>query len=562
METLIEIATRINAVMLGERMLFALLGVGVLFTLWSTFIQYRALTHGVKLIAGKVPGVSGEGAGAISHFQALSAALSATVGLGNIGGVAIAVTLGGPGAVFWMWVVGFFGMAIKATEVTLAMLYRDTTDPEHPHGGTMWVAKRGLGSIKFIGPTLGALIGGIFALALIAFGLTGGNMFQAWNVADITQTYFGVDTWITGAIMTVIVALVILGGIKRIGQIAGMLVPAMCALYLASGVWVLIVESDRLPALFKLIFHSAFNPAEATGAFTGAAAGTAFMFGMRRALFSSEAGLGSAPIAHSAVRTPEPVTEGIVAALEPFIDTIVVCTITALVILSSGVWNRAPTATWTTPPSMAQVANGQWAPATRSLPTQADEGAETFQQGEQVFVVVEVDGQHRKLLGSVQLAQAGLEIDWEPLSSVTTPYLAEPGVFSDYKASSLTAKAFDSAHDGLGRWMVTIVVWLFAVSTMITWSYYAEQGIVYVFGTRMVAPFRVVWCAVIFGTCLGYIRTDVEIDTLSTVALGFMLAVNLPTMVILGNRAMAAYYSYLRRTKSGEIARAGQPRPS
>jgi AGCS family alanine or glycine:cation symporter len=555
MEELFEKLTALNSYMLGETMLKVLLGVGVLFTLWSGFGQFRSLTHGLRLVAGKVPGVSGSGSGVLSHFQALSAALSATVGLGNIGGVAIAVSLGGPGAVFWMWVVGFVGMALKTTEVTLSMLYRNTDDPANPHGGTMWVAKKGLGAL--LGPHIGALIGGLFAVALIAFGLTGGNMFQAWNVANITEAYFGVTPWVSGLIMAAIVAAVILGGIRRIGTITGLLVPFMCGLYLLSGLYVLSVNADRLPEVLRLIFRCAFAPAEAVGAFTGAAAGTGFIFGMRRALFSSEAGLGSAPIAHSAVKTPEPATEGIVAGLEPFIDTVVVCSITALVILVSGTWNRGPVATWDSAPTMVHTQQvNQWQPSAFALPARTDEGV--FIPGEQVFVVVEVDGQRQRLYGHVGFDDSGLSIDWRPLYSVTTPVLAEAAVFEDLPASTLTAKAFDTAHPGLGRWMVTLTVWLFAISTLITWSYYGEQGVVYLLGNAWVMPYRIVWCGVIAVTCLGFIRTDAEIDTLSTVALGFMLAINLPTMVLLGSKAMAAQRDYFRRLKRGEL---GQNRP-
>lgn len=557
-DALIATLDAINAVMLGVPVFIALLGVGVLFTLWSGFSQYRSLTHGVRLLSGRVAGISGHGSGAISHFQALSAALSATLGLGNIGGVAIAVSLGGPGAVFWMWMVGLAGMALKSTEVLLAMLYRDTSDPDHPHGGMMWVAKRGLGSLSLVGPKLGGFVGALFAIPLIAFGITGGNMFQAWNVAETTEAYFGVDTRVTGAILAVLVGLVILGGIRRIGTIAGFLVPIMCAVYVLGGFYVLWTNADALPEVFRLIFKCAFSPAEASGAFTGAATGSAFIYGMRRALFSSEAGLGSAPIAHSAVKTPEPVTESVVAGLEPFVDTIVVCTITALVILSSGIWNRAPLATWNSPPAMTEVAQGEWEPGTAALPTQSSSNA-AFKDGDQVFSVVEVDGQRVRLYGDVRLGESGLGIEWRPLSSVTTPALVEPGVFADYPASTLTAKAFDTAYDGLGRWMVTLTVWLFALATLIAWSYYGEQGVVYLAGRAWVPPYRVVWCLLIFATCLGYIRTDSDIDTISTVALGFMLAVNVPAMVLLGPTAMRAYHDYFRRLKAGQIGHRPDP---
>jgi alanine or glycine:cation symporter, AGCS family len=550
MESFFAFLQAVNAVMLSVPVLLALLGVGVLFTIWSGFGQWRSLTHGVQLLRGQVPGVSGQGAGALSHFQALSAALSATVGLGNIGGVAIAVSIGGPGAVFWMWMVGLAGMAIKATEVTLAMLYRDTSDPDNPHGGPMWVCRRGFAELSPALGKFGAIVGGVFALMILLFGFTGANMFQAWNVGEITRVYFGVPSWITGLICAVIVGAVILGGIRRIGAVAGRLVPLMCGIYVICALGVLIANAEQLPAVLRLIFEGAFSETEGVGAFTGATLGVAFIFGMKRALFSSEAGMGSAPIAHSAVKTPEPVTEGVVAGLEPFVDTLIVCTMTALVILVSGVWQRGPVADWPTQPELVQTAPGLWRPATTVLPQAA--GAWTV--GDQVFIVVETaPGKRAKLYGDVVGPAGEPSVAWRPLASESPPRFAERGVFLDYPAATLTAIAFDSAFSGLGQWMVTLTVWLFAISTMISWSYYGEQGVIYLAGERWVMPYRWLWCATIFVACLGFIRTDRELDTLSTVGLGFMLAINVPTMVILGSKAMRAWHDYFRRLQAGRI---------
>ncbi|TJY59361.1 alanine:cation symporter family protein [Sinimarinibacterium sp. CAU 1509] len=555
MERFFAALDAINAVMLGVPTLLGLLTVGIIFTVWTRFGQWRSLTHGVQLVRGKVPGVSGHGKGALTHFQALSAALSATVGLGNIGGVAIAVSIGGPGAVFWMWVVGIVGMALKTTEVTLAMLFRNTHDVENPHGGTMWVAKKGFAEISPKLATVGALAGAAFTIPLILFGITGGNMFQAWNAAEIARAYFSVPTWISGLVMAVIVGAVILGGIKRIGHFAGVLVPLMCGIYVVASLYVLASNLSEIPGIFALIFRCAFTPSEAGGAFVGAGVGTAFIFGMKRALFSSEAGLGSAPIAHSAVRTPEPVTEGVVAGLEPFIDTIVVCTMTALVILITGVWNRGPVVTWDSPPALVQSTEGQWLPEGLTLPAPS---ATSLSDGDQVFLVVEDDsGARAKLFGTVSGEPTQRSIAWRGLESPAQ--VIESGIFADYPGSTLTAKAFDSVHPGLGQWMVTLAVWLFAISTMITWSYYGEQGIVYLAGERWVKPYRLVWCVLIFVTCLGFIRTDVELDTVSTVALGFMLAINLPTMLLLGYKAMHAYRSYFQRLDAGTLGSSRHP---
>ena len=404
----------VNAVTLSVPVLMTLLGVGLLFTVWTRFCQYRSLTHGVALIAGRGIDVQDHHDGVLTHFQALSAALSGTVGLGNIAGVAIAIQFGGPGAVFWMWVVGFAGMAIKSTEVMLAMLYRDTSDPANPRGGTMWVAKNGLGELRGGWSNFGTFVGALFALSLIGFAVTGGLMFQAWSVADTTRAYFRVPEWATGLVLAVAVGAVVLGGIRRIGAITDKLVPLMCGIYVACGLYVLAVNSAVLPEMFALILRCAFAPAEAGGAFTGAVFGTAFIYGMKRALFSSESGLGTAPIAHSAVKTPEPATESVVAGLEPFIDTLVVCTVTALVILSSGVWKRGPVGVWDAAPALVEAAPGQWQPATTALP--AATGADRLKAGDQVFVVADTGAAQRtRLYGKVDEAATG--IAWQPLAA-------------------------------------------------------------------------------------------------------------------------------------------------
>ena len=346
----------INAVLWNETWIFIIAGTGVLFTIWSGFCQYRALTHGPKVVLGAYDDPNDPGA--ISHFQALSAALSGTVGLGNIGGVALAITLGGPGAIFWMWVVGLLGMAIKFTEVTLSMLYRNTDDPDNPHGGPMWVAGRALKLMKPEVAWIGTALAFLFSFCVMASAITGGNMFQAWNVADVTNEYFGVAGWISGILLTIIVATVLIGGIKRVGSVAGTLVPGMVLIYVIAGFYVLFHNFAEIPAMFGLIFTSAFTPTEATGAFIGGTAGSAFLFGMKRAVFSNEAGQGSSAIAHAAAKTDEPVREGLVGGMEPFIDTIVVCTFTALIILSTGVWNRAPDAMFDAAPLVTQTESG------------------------------------------------------------------------------------------------------------------------------------------------------------------------------------------------------------
>jgi AGCS family alanine or glycine:cation symporter len=573
MEDFKALVGNLNAIIWHDSVLYIVLGVGILFTIWSGFGQYRALTHGVSVVRGKFDHKSDPGA--ISHFQALSTALSATVGLGNIAGVAIAISLGGPGALFWMWVVGLVGMALKMTEVTQSMLFRDTSDPDNPHGGPMWVCKRGLAKLNPKLAPVGTVIGVIFCLTLMVSTVTGGNMFQAWNVADISYTYFGLPQWIAGVILTIGVGLVIIGGIKRIGDVASRVVPFMCVAYVLAGLAVIATNIGAVPATFILIFSEAFSPTEAGGAFVGGAAGYAFLKGMQRALFSNEAGQGSAPIAHSAAKTDEPVREGVVAGLEPFIDTLCVCTLTGLVILLSGAWNRDPALSFDGAANVTPVVAGNAQVLTEDGLAEwqiqpirvviADQEAASGQMREQaqLFTVIEADanletgGVRHKVLGQLVGSEAvgwTVEFDTFAVQPGTTPLVATNGAYFEFKGATLTAKAFDRVFPGIGIWIVPVAAWLFAFSTIISWSYYGEQGIVFLFGQRMVMPYRVVYCALIM-VSVQLIRTEAELDLFSTFGTGVMLWANIPIMLIFGPMAMRAYKDYIRRLDAGEMTR-------
>ncbi len=545
----------LNGILWHNVVLYAVLGTGVVFTFWSGFSQYRALTHGAHVLRGRYD--DPDDPGAINHFQALSAALSATVGLGNIGGVALAISLGGPGAVFWMWVVGFFGMALKLTEVALSMLYRNTDDPDNPHGGPMWVASRGLALRNPRLAGLGKAIGTVFCITLLVSTITGGNMFQAWNVAEITHNYFGVPGIATGILLATVVGAVIIGGIKRIGAVAGRLVPFMVVMYLLAGSYVLIIHADQIPGMFALILHAAFNPTEASGAFIGGTMAFAFLFGMKRALFSNEAGSGSSPIAHSAAKTAEPVREAVVAGLEPFIDTLVVCTFTALVILASGVWERPAEAELTPAPAMIAAGSGAWTLEAVGAPARP---REDWAGGETVFALVEAHpnpssgNRLHKLYGTVTLdADGSPAVSWRNMESPVEPVLAGPGLFLDYQGATLTAKAFDTAADGLGKWLITLAAWLFAISTMISWSYYGEQGMIYLAGERSVLPYKLIFLLLVIVATVGFIETDTELDNLTGIGTGVMLFSNIPILWLFGHQAMKAYKDYIRRLDSGEM---------
>ncbi len=572
-----DVLGAINGVIWHNYVLYVVLAVGVLFTLWSGFCQYRALTHGVAVVRGKYDDKNDPGA--INHFQALSAALSATVGLGNIAGVSIAIALGGPGAVFWMWVVAAVGMALKTTEVTLSMLYRNTSDSDNPHGGPMFVAHEGFKK-KGLG-WLGWIIGALFCVTLLISTITGGNMFQSWNVGIVTETYFDIPTPVTGIILAVVTGVVIIGGIKRIGSVTGRLVPFMCGLYLLAALYVIGSEITRVPEMFGLIFKSAFGTATAENAFLGGTAGYAFLWGMKRALFSNEAGQGSSPIAHSAAKTDEPVREGIVAGLEPFIDTIVVCTLTTLVVLLTGAYNRGPEAIFESQPRI--VAYGEHTPGAANpwtveideLPAKSASARKingAWGAGDTVFVLIDADedpntGRNIRRLGGevVETDDGTLEIEWKTYDSVKVPTViaqSDPntpdevgryGLYNDFVGAALTAHAFDRVQPGLGKWLVVLASWLFAISTLISWSYYGEQGVVFLFGMKAVLPYKLIYCVLAAVATLGFIKTDAELDNLTTLGTGVMLWANIPIMLIFGAQAMRVYKNYIGRLRSGEL---------
>ncbi len=538
----------LNAFLWHEYALYAIVGTGLLFTFWSGFSQYWALRHGPEVVRGVYDDPND--AGAINHFQALAAALSATVGLGNIGGVALAIALGGPGAVFWMWVIGILGMAIKLTEVTMTMLYRNVDDPDNPHGGPMWVAARSLERRNW--PRLGRTIGIIFCIAMLASTITGGNMFQAWNVGEITQTYYGVPTWITGVILAIIVGVVIIGGIKRIGKFAATVVPVMVAAYLLAGLWVLAANVSEIPAMFALIVKSAFSPSAAGGAFIGGSVFFAFQIGMKRAIFSNEAGQGSSPMVHAAAKTDEPVREGIVAGLEPFIDTIVVCTFTALIILSTGIWNRAPDISFDQMPEFTHTEQG-W-----TLPTIPLEEGGWF-EGDSAFVVVSAHDNTQtandlhKMTGAATSTASGFEIVWTPIVSASRPRIVSDGYYRNYVGATLTAKAFDSVTPGLGKWVITVATWLFGISTMISWCYYGEQSVVFMAGEKLVFAYKLFYCGLIILATLGFVKTDADLDNVIGIGTGVIMFANIPIIWMFGYQAMRAYKDYIQRLKAGRI---------
>ncbi len=663
-----EFLEQVAGVLWGQWTFLGLLGAGIIFTIWTKFSQYVSMTHGVAVIRGVYD--DPDDPGAINHFQALSAALSATVGLGNIGGVALAIAAGGPGALVWMWLTGILGMSLKTVEITLSQMYRNIDDPENPHGGAMWVVHKVVARKGGFWKIFGVAFAVFFCITLLISSITGGNMFQSWNVAELTNTYFGVPRIVTGIILAVLVGLVIVGGIKRIGSVAGRLVPFMCALYIICGITVLVMHIDDIPGYFALIFTSAFSPTEAGGAFLGGTMGWAFSQGLRRALFSNEAGQGSAPIAHAAAKTDEAAREGIIGGMGPFIDTIIICTITGLVILATGTWNRDPLLQFETkplivpahsfasspltlaaeagevrsgasvympvePPAVPEGAplpsprlrgtltqeggawridwrnyNGPEPPtstnleivlrgqageddrpigaiaampqASRALEGGAplwglisarheieltDENEYLWENIKEVFTVVEAGinedistkqhPNHRhRILGEAELdtREGILQVEWNSIANPVEPVLAEgTGLFRDYSGASLTAHAFDRQFPGLGKWLVTVAAWLFALSTMISWSYYGEQGMIYMLGQKSVLPYKLFYLAAIIYAA-EWIVTTGDMEVLMDIGTGAMLWSNIPIVLVLGFLALNEYHRYMRRLRAGDFA--------
>ncbi len=330
MQWFTSILNEVNSMVWGKPMLFMIFGTGLFLMLGLRFMPLLNLGKGFKLLWQGREGDHNKGE--ISPFNALMTSLSATIGTGNITGVATAIVIGGPGALFWMWITALIGMATKYAEAVCAVHYREVDEQGSYLGGPMYYIKNGLGKNWL-------WLGFLFAVfgALASFGI--GNTVQANSVAHAMQTQFSIPVWLTGLVLLVLTAAVVLGGIKRIAQVAGKLVPIMAIAYFLAGLVVLFSHFTDLPAAFALIMDSAFNPVAATGGFAGATMIMAIQWGVARGIFSNEAGLGSAPIAHAAAKTDDPVRQGKIAMLGTFIDTIIVCSITGLAIVLTGVWS-------------------------------------------------------------------------------------------------------------------------------------------------------------------------------------------------------------------------------
>lgn len=414
----------LNDLVWGLPTILLLLGTGVYFTFALRGLQFRQLLHALQLAFLKP--VEKTGRGDINHFQALMTALSSTVGVGNIAGVGTAIALGGPGALFWMWMTGLVGMVTKYTEALLAVYYRERDSNGNMCGGPMYYISKGL---KL--PWLGVLFA-IFT-AIAAFGI--GNMVQANSVALSLQDSFNISPEVTGMILAVLTAMVIIGGIKRIGFVASFLVPFMIILYFCGALFITLRYWAQIPAVIALVFKTAFIPQAAIGGFAGATLKLVIQKGISRGVFSNESGMGSAPIAAAAAHTAHPVRQALVSMTQTFIDTIVVCSLTGFAILLTGVWKTGKT---------GAILSGM-----------------AFQQG-------------------------------------------LPGNF--------------------GNFIVTFALVLFAYSTLVGWSYYGEKAIEFLFGIKLITPYRLLFCFLIY---VGAVSQLKNVWTFADTANALMIIPNL-----------------------------------
>ncbi len=517
----------------------ALLGTGVFFTIYLGFPQIRFFRHALRIVKGKYD--NDDLPGDTSHFQALATALSGTVGTGNIAGVAFAVHLGGPAALFWMLVTAALGMCTKFVEVALSHKYREKLDDGTMAGGPMYYMKNA--NFLFNGKKVNMKwMAAIFAFATVLSSFGTGSLPQINSISSSLLATFGINQVITGAVLAVILALVIIGGIKRIAAVTSKLVPAMAIIYFIGAFAVIFYNYDNIIPSFLSIFAHIFSGSAAVGGFIGANIAFAFNRGVNRGLFSNEAGQGSAPIAHASAKANEPLSEGMVAILEPFIDTIVICTVTGLVLLSSGAWNEKHTNQFEYTEieilshhydenktedldKIYDHLNGNSTEKEYTGTLKVKEGL--IQNTDMTFlharsfaddiVVYENEGllDEKLFTGSINI------VDGKIADSQSLKIIGKSLVHS----APLTAIAFNRGFFGnYGEYIVSIGLLLFAFSTAISWSYYGDRAMTYLFGTKSVIYYRIVYVVAFF---FASFQDTSIIWTLSAITIALMTIPNL-----------------------------------
>jgi len=511
---------------------------GIFITFRMGWINVRYLKHAFDVIRGRYDNPEDEGD--INHFQALTTALSATVGIGNIAGVATAIHYGGPGVLFWMWLSGIFGMTLKYAECTLSMHYRTFDEKGNASGGPMYYIERGLGSHwKWMAVT--------FAFLAIVCSFGSGNMNQANSVAVSADADFNIPDYAVGIFLACVVGMVILGGIKRIGAVSCRLMPFMAVIYVAATLCILLTRVEQLPGILATIVEEAFTP---SAGFGGAAAGVwnlTLLWGIKRALFSNEAGQGSAPIAHAAAKTKEPVREGVVAMVGPLIDTLTICTLTGLVILSTDVWDDKKEdqiffdlnkiSVYARPADATTVSDSILHDG--DLEFEDFQGTTAVEDGfasELLFAVNDGFVDNARLFLDEKAYTGPLTIDGYSVRGAD-----DTNLDLDIKgqalqnSSALTSYAFRRGFEDAFGWkhgnlVVTFAVFLFAISTIISWSYYGDRCVEYLFGVQYVTYYRMVYVGFTF---LGAILALETVWAYGDLALGLMSVPNLIAVVLL-----------------------------
>ncbi|MBJ37497.1 MAG: sodium:alanine symporter family protein [Gammaproteobacteria bacterium] len=536
---------------------YLLLGTGVVFTLYLGFPQIRYFAHAWRIVRGKYD-KSGQD-GDATHFQALTTAISGTVGTGNIGGVALAIYLGGPAALFWMWMTAFLGMTTKFVEVTLSHKYREKDANGHIVGGPMFVMEKRL-NMKWLAV--------FFAIATVVSSFGSGNMPQSNNIAAGVEGAFGVPAWITGLVLAGLLGAVIIGGIRRVVQFAEYLVPFMAVVYVVGALAVIGANLEQIVPSFVAVVSDAFSGSAAAGGFLGASFAYAFNRGVNRGLFSNEAGQGSAPIAHAAARTDEPVSEGIVSILEPFIDTIIICTLTGLVILSSGVWTEKHQNEFETfdtqfvagryDESVGAEANSLLAHLSGGTPVDRYSGPVEVMAGVPSLSLDYTILHNRSIAEDVRYLQNGV-----PFSGVVTvtdgSITAPAGITLNGRSLihsvDLTAEAFTRGAFGeAGRYIVSIGLVLFAFSTAVAWSYYGDRAMTYLFGVGSVVFYRFAYVA---GFFLAAVIDTSLVWLISAITVVMMTLPNLFAILMLATemkQSVAEYWEHFNHEYPKESA--------
>ena len=512
-----------------------LIGTGIFFTFYLGFPQFKFFAHGWRIVTGKY--VKKETKGETSPFEALTTAMSGAVGTGNIGGVALAIWVGGPAAIFWMWVTAIFGMTTKFVEVTMAHKYRTTLSDGSISGGPMYYIEKGL-NMKWVGV--------LFAALMMICAIGSGNMPQINNIANVLESTFSIPKLLTGLVLGIMLWVIIVGGIKRIAQIASKLVPLMGVVYFGGALIVLIENYQNIIPSFNAIFSQVFTGSAAVGGFLGASFAMSLKLGVARGLYSNEAGQGSSPIAHASAKTEKSVEQGMVSILEPFIDTIVVCSVTALVILSSGAWTQKYENSFDR--TSMFIFEGSYSEENAddvdelgkfildrrnftSNTSSVKNYSGTLSLVDGVIQDDEITIFHKQSIGEdVKFYQAGNLFSGQLI--VSNGSLDDISIKVEGKSlihsAELTAKAFSSGVLGnIGEYIVAIGLLLFAFSTAIAWSYYGDRSTAYIFGEGGVRWYRMIY---VFSFILAAV---IDTEIIWNIAYVVVALVSIPNLIAL-----------------------------